>query len=77
MTKSTKHAVRDRPLLGSPERRVNERSESEPLSGEPNNGRAPEVEVGAETETLEWPKRRTFTAEYIVPRPETETLPRQ
>lgn len=64
MTKSKKHAIRERPLLGSPESRANERSEPERLSGEPNNGRAREVEVGAETETLERPKRRTFTVDY-------------
>jgi transposase-like protein len=63
MTKSKRTAVRERPLLGSPERRANERSETERRSGETNNGRAPEV-VDGETETLERPKRRTFTAEY-------------
>lgn len=64
MTKSKRIAVRERPLLGSPDHRANERSEAERGSGEPNNGRAPEAVASEKTETLERPKRRTFTAEY-------------
>lgn len=64
MTKSKRIAVREGPLLGSPGHRANERSEPERGSGETNNGPAPEPVAGGKTETLERPKRRTFTAEY-------------
>ena len=64
MVKDTRTAAGDRPLLGSPERSPGERSETGRSSGEPNNGRAATGVVVAETETLERPKRRTFTAEY-------------
>lgn len=64
MTKQTKAAAEDRPLLGSPERSKDSRSESARGGGEPNNGRAPKGIAIGETETLERPTRRTFTAEY-------------
>jgi transposase len=66
MVKDSKTAAGDRPLLGSPERSPDERSETGRSSGEPNNGRAAKEGAIAETESLERPKRRTFTAEYKV-----------
>jgi len=63
MTKLTKTAPEQRPMLGSPERNADERSESAVRSGEPNIGRVDTGEVHA-NETLERPRRRTFTAEY-------------
>ncbi|MBK8099579.1 MAG: hypothetical protein IPK26_20915 [Planctomycetes bacterium] len=63
MTNQTKTAPEQRPMLGSPERSAGERSESARSGGEPNIGRARTVGCEA-NETLERPRRRTFTAEY-------------
>ena len=63
MVKHTKTAAGKRPLLGSPERSPGERSEHGRSGGDPNNGRAP-MGVAVSNETLERPRRRTFTAEY-------------
>jgi len=63
MTKLTKTATEQRPLLGSPERSADSRSETARSGGEPNNGRAKSGER-PETETVERPRRRTFTADY-------------
>lgn len=63
MTKLTKTAPEQRPMLGSPERSADERSEPARSGGEPNIGRA--KSVGAQNnETVERPRRRTFTAAY-------------
>ena len=51
-------------MAESPERSPGSRSESGRSGGDSANGRAPTEVVVAETETLERPKRRTFTAEY-------------
>jgi transposase len=64
MVKHTKTAAGDRPLLGSPERSPGERSESGRSGGDSNNGRAAAKDAATEAETLERPKRRTFTADY-------------
>ena len=64
MTKQTKTAAEDRPLVESPERSPDERSEAGRSEGDSTNGPAARGDIVAETETLERPKRRTFTAEY-------------
>jgi transposase-like protein len=64
MVKRTKTAAVDRPLVASPQRSPDERSESGRSGGNATNGPATRGDVAAETETLERPKRRTFTAEY-------------
>ena len=51
-------------MLGSPERSGDSRSVSARSGGEPNIGRASKGVAVGETETLERPKRRTFSAEY-------------
>jgi transposase-like protein len=63
MTKLTKAAPVQRPMLGAPERSADERSETARSGGEPNIGR---TESGGtrSNETVERPRRRTFTAEY-------------
>ena len=63
MTKMTKAAPVQRPMLGSPERSADERSETARSGGEPNIGPA-KAGGPAEYETVERPRRRTFTADY-------------
>lgn len=60
MVKNKKTAAGERPLVGSPMRSPGERSEPGRSGGDSTNGRA----AGGDIETLERPKRRTFTAEY-------------
>lgn len=60
MAKSKKTRGWDRPLVGSPQRSAGERSEPGRSGGDSTNGRA----AGGDIETLERPKRRTFTADY-------------
>ena|SRR5882672_5134702 len=65
MAKHKSTAAGERPLVGAPERSPGERSEPGRSGGDPANGRAPIVVTSApENETLERPRRRTFTAEY-------------
>lgn len=64
MTKQTNAATKDRPVMGSPERSPGERSENGRSGGDPITGRASNGVAVGKTETLERPKRRTFTAEY-------------
>ncbi len=63
MTKLTKTAPVQRPMLGAPERSADERSEPARSGGEPNIGPA---KSGGPTanETVERARRRTFTADY-------------
>ena len=63
MTKLKKTAPEQRPVVGSPERSAESRSGSARSGGEPTIGRAITGE-GQANETLERPRRRTFTAEY-------------
>jgi transposase-like protein len=64
MVKRTKTAAGDRPLVESAERSPDERSEAGRSEEDSTNGPAARGDIVAETETLERPKRRTFTAEY-------------
>lgn len=64
MSKHKRTAAGERPLAGSPERSLGERSEPGRSGGDPANGRAPVEDAAIDTETLERPRRRTFTAEY-------------
>jgi transposase-like protein len=64
MTKQSKTATKDRPVLGSTERSPGERSETGRSGGDPNTGRAAEEVAARSNETLERPRRRTFTADY-------------
>jgi len=59
-----KTAGRERPLLDSEQRSSGERSEPERSCEEPNNGRRAEGGAVVSNESLERPRRRTFTAEY-------------
>ena len=63
MTKQTKIAIKQRPLSGTAPLRADERSEDTRGGAVPDNGRA-ETSVGQSNETVERPRRRTFTAEY-------------
>jgi len=63
MTKHAKTAAKERPLGGSTLLSPGERSEPGRSSVETTNGRAPRG-VAVTNETLERPRRRTFTAEY-------------
>ncbi len=77
MDKKSMTAPKERPLSGAPERSKDSRSESLRSSGEPDNGRAP-TPGPFPNETLERPKRRTFTADYklkILQEADTATAP--
>jgi transposase len=63
MTKSAKTATKERPVSGSMERSVDERSESTRSGMEPDTGRREAMSLDR-NETLERPKRRVFTHEY-------------
>ncbi len=63
MTKCTKTAPVQRPMLGAPERSADERSETARSGGEPNIGPAESGEP-PNNETVERPRRRTFAADY-------------
>jgi transposase len=62
MTKQSNTAAMDRPGSGSAERSPVERSEAGRSGVDPDPGRR--AEGGASNETLERPRRRSFTAEY-------------
>jgi transposase-like protein len=63
MTKPKKIAPAQRPMSGSLERSTDSRSESVRSGSEPDIGRA-ETNGAQSNETVERPRRRTFTAEY-------------
>ena len=63
MTNHAKAAAKKRPMGGSALRSPDERSEAGRSSVDSTNGRAPR-EVAVTNETVERPRRRTFTAEY-------------
>lgn len=63
MTKQSKNGSEDRPVLASTERSPGERSETGRSGVDANTGRV--AEEGAQSnETLERPRRRSFTADY-------------
>lgn len=66
MTKQSKNGPVDRPLLASTERSPGERSEAGRSAVDANNGRAadPDGDETQSNETLERPRRRSFTADY-------------
>jgi transposase-like protein len=64
MSKQSKTAATDRPELGSTERSPVERSETGRSGGNPNSGPRAEGDAAQSNETLERPRRRSFTAEY-------------
>ena len=64
MTKQLKTVTTDRPGLGSPERSPDERSETGRSGGDPSPGRAAVGVVAGSNETLQRPRRRTFTIDY-------------
>ena len=57
-------APEDRPVLASTERSPGERSETGRSGVDANTGRAAAGEVARSNETLERPRRRSFTADY-------------
>lgn len=64
MTMQSKNGSEDRPLLASTERSPGKRSETGRSGVDANNGRAGEGDVAQSNETLERPRRRSFTADY-------------
>lgn len=64
MVNSKKPRGGDRPLVADPQRSPGERSEPGRSGGDATNGRAAEGGPDVNIETLERPRRRTFTAEY-------------
>lgn len=64
MTKQSKNGSEDRPVLASTERSPGERSESGRSAVDANTGRVAEGDVAQLNETLERPRRRSFTADY-------------
>ena len=64
MAKQSKNGSEDRPVLASTERSPGERSESGRSAVDANTGRVAKVDVAQPNETLERPRRRSFTADY-------------
>ena len=64
MTKKSKNASEDRPVLASTERSPGERSETGRSAVDANTGRGAAGHAADANETLERPRRRVFTAEY-------------
>lgn len=64
MIKQSKNRAEDRPVLGSTERSPGERSEAGRSGVDPNAGRVAGVDKAQGNETLERPRRRSFTADY-------------
>lgn len=64
MLKQSKTAATDRPVSGSTERSPVERSENGRSGVDPDTGRRAEGEPAPSNETLERPRRRSFTADY-------------
>lgn len=64
MTKQTKNGSKDRPVLASTERSPGERSETGRSAVDANTGRVADGDVDQFNETLERPRRRSFTADY-------------
>ncbi len=64
MTRQSKNGSEERPVLASTERSPGERSEAGRSGVDANTGQAGERDVGQSNETLERPRRRSFTADY-------------
>jgi len=64
MIKQSKNGSEDRPVLASAERSPGERSEAGRSGVDANTGRVAEGDVTHTNETLERPRRRSFTADY-------------
>lgn len=64
MTKKSKNASEDRRVLASTERSPGERSEAGRSAVDANTRRVAEGDVTETNETLERPRRRSFTADY-------------
>jgi transposase len=64
MTKQSKNSSEGRPVLASTERRPGERSETRRSGVDADTGRAAEGDAAKSNETLERPRRRSFTADY-------------